>query len=81
MSGFSVLANPHLACFFPYPLMKRAVAQSGSAPAWGAGGRGFESRQPDSFDFLGNSRDFSVTTTQKFGSDGDSNRGPADAPS
>lgn len=28
---------------------KRAVAQSGSAPAWGAGGRGFESRQPDHF--------------------------------
>ncbi len=28
---------------------KRGVAQSGSAPAWGAGGRGFESRQPDHF--------------------------------
>ena len=28
---------------------ERAVAQSGSAPAWGAGGRGFESRQPDHF--------------------------------
>jgi hypothetical protein len=27
--------------------MKRAVAQSGSALAWGARGRGFESRQPD----------------------------------
>ena len=28
---------------------KRAVAQFGSAPAWGAGGRRFESCQPDHF--------------------------------
>ena len=27
----------------------RGVAQPGSAPAWGAGGRGFESRRPDHF--------------------------------
>ena len=28
----------------------RAVAQSGSAPAWGAGGRWFESSRPDQLD-------------------------------
>ena len=27
--------------------MRRDVAQSGSAPEWGSGGRGFESRRPD----------------------------------
>src|SRR5579871_5991840 len=27
----------------------RGVAQPGSASAWGAGGRGFESRRPDQF--------------------------------
>jgi hypothetical protein len=43
------------ACQSAFPLFlspsvyERAVAQSGSAPAWGAGGRGFESRQPDHF--------------------------------
>ena len=26
---------------------RRDVAQSGSAPEWGSGGRGFESRRPD----------------------------------
>ncbi len=45
---FSVLANPHFPCFLRPPFTKRAVAQSGSALAWGARGRGFESRQPDS---------------------------------
>ena len=44
---FSVLANPHFPCLPSRPFTKRAVAQSGSALAWGARGRGFESRQPD----------------------------------
>ncbi len=30
-----------------YPAARRGVAQSGSAPALGAGGREFESRRPD----------------------------------
>ena len=30
----------------------RGVAQSGSAPAWGAGGRWFESSHPDHQDVL-----------------------------
>ena len=33
----------------PTPDLVRAVAQLGRAPASGAGGRGFESRQPDFF--------------------------------
>ena len=28
---------------------RRDVAQSGSAPEWGSGGRGFKSRRPDVF--------------------------------
>ena len=31
----------------------RGVAQSGSAPVWGTGGRGFESRRPDQILVLG----------------------------
>jgi hypothetical protein len=30
-----------------YFLLIRSVAQSGSAPRWGCGGRGFESRRSD----------------------------------
>ena len=41
--GFALFGCPPVA----EDKRKRAVAQSGSAPAWGAGGRGFESRQPD----------------------------------
>ena len=35
--------------------VQRDVAQSGSAPEWGSGGRGFKSRRPDSVSdsFLG----------------------------
>jgi hypothetical protein len=32
-----------------YNLLLRGVAQPGSAPAWGAGGRKFESSRPDHF--------------------------------
>src|SRR5208337_4208141 len=32
-----------------YAMWCRGVAQSGSAPAWGAGGRVFESHRPDHF--------------------------------
>src|SRR5882762_846176 len=32
----------------PWRLVFRDVAQSGSAPEWGSGGRGFKSRRPDS---------------------------------
>ena len=32
-----------------YPAARRGVAQSGSAPALGAGGREFESRRPDHY--------------------------------
>ena len=35
--------------FIPF---RRGVAQPGSAPAWGAGGRGFESRRPDHYGIL-----------------------------
>src|SRR5207244_6855476 len=31
----------------PWRLVFRDVAQSGSAPEWGSGGRGFKSRRPD----------------------------------
>ena len=34
------------------PLMVRAVAQSGSAPRWGCGGREFEPRRPDHFPLI-----------------------------
>lgn len=46
----------------PHP--RRGVAQSGSVPALGAGGREFESRLPDHFPFYRFSdaqRDFQVT--------------------
>src|SRR5262249_1755978 len=33
---------------FPSPACRRGVAQSGSAPGWGPGGRWFESSLPDS---------------------------------
>lgn len=43
-----MLANSDFFCFSSRPLFRqRAVAQSGSVLAWGARGRGFESRQPD----------------------------------
>ena len=38
--SFAALSNPSLVPF-------RDVAQSGSVPAWGAGGRWFESSRPD----------------------------------
>src|SRR5437867_4497349 len=36
----------------PWRLVFRDVAQSGSAPEWGSGGRGFKSRRPDWLMFL-----------------------------
>ena len=35
-------------------LKKRDVAQLGSAPLWGSGGRGFKSRRSDRLDFVTN---------------------------
>ena len=47
-----MLANSDFFCFSSPPLFRqRAVAQSGSVLAWGARGRGFESRQPDHYFF------------------------------
>ena len=34
-------------CWAPGWELKRDVAQPGSAPEWGSGGRGFKSRRPD----------------------------------
>ena len=36
-----------LGVYAPIRLVLRDVAQSGSAPEWGSGGRGFKSRRPD----------------------------------
>ena len=41
-----LLTAPHAPALLP-PFRNRAVAQLGRAPVSGAGGRGFESRQPD----------------------------------
>jgi hypothetical protein len=40
----NAIPAPHLAL-----LLRRAVAQLGSALEWGSRGRGFESRRPDQF--------------------------------
>ena len=43
------MGKPFLGISAPWRLVFRDVAQSGSAPEWGSGGRGFKSRRPDWF--------------------------------
>ncbi len=46
--------QPKPACLAGFVAIEyRGVAQPGSAPAWGAGGRRFKSSRPDQFRFSG----------------------------